>query len=174
MVGGRDDMQSGSKPKETEEQAVPVTEDLQPAEQTGRSGTARGALLIVEDDLHSREGLRELLARSGFSVEIAADGIQAIRKVKDGHFEGAIIDLDLPPFHSLAIDGWDVARICRAFAPHIALVLVSAEGGAHVAARARAFPRCDFIEMPIDPERLRATLGRLSLGGEEERGDRHA
>jgi DNA-binding NtrC family response regulator len=89
-------------------------------------------------------------------------------------FEGAIIDLDLPPFHSLAIDGWDVARICRAFAPNIALVLVSAEGGAHVGARAHGFPRCDFIEKPIDPERLRTTLRRLSLRGEDERGDSHA
>ncbi|MBI2526602.1 MAG: response regulator [Candidatus Rokubacteria bacterium] len=151
-----------------------MRENLQAAEQARRSGAARGALLIVEDDLHSREGLRDLLARSGFSVEIAADGIQAIRKVKDAHFGGAIIDLDLPRFHGLTIDGWDVARICRAFVPDIALVLVSAEGGAHVGARARGIPRCDFIEKPIDPERLKATLGRLALGGEEERGDSRA
>lgn len=154
-------MPSGSQPKDTEERTRP-------------SGTGRGALLIVEDDLHSREGLRDLLARSGFSVAIASDGIQAIRTVKDGHFVGAIIDLDLPPFHGLPMDGWDVARVCRAFAPNIALVLVSAEGGAHVRARAQGFPRCEFIEKPIDPERLKATLGRLSTGGEEERGGSHA
>ncbi len=133
----------------------------------------RGALLIVEDDLHSREGLRDLLVRHGVRVEVAADGIQAIRKVKDGHFAAAIVDLDLPPFHGLAIDGWDVGRICRAFSPTIGLVFVSAEGGAHVRARAQAFPRCEFIEKPIDPDRLRAALGRLVPGGGEGRGDSH-
>ena len=59
--------------------------------------------------------------------------------------------------------GWDIADICRACTPDIAVLFVSAQGGAEVEDRAERLGHAAFLEKPIDPARLTATLGRLGL-----------
>lgn len=127
---------------------------------------ARPAILVVEDERHSREGLRDLLAGRGYLVETAADMPQAIRHVNAQHFAGAIIDLQLPSVREVTVTGWDIADICRACTPDIAVLFVSAQGGAEVEDRAERLGRAAFLEKPIDPARLTATLGRLGLRGQ--------
>ena len=124
---------------------------------------AHTAILVVEDEPHSREGLRDLLARRGYLVETAADAPQAISQVNAHRFAGAIIDLHLPPVREVAMTGWDIADICRAFTPDIAVLFVSAEGGAEVQDRAERLGHAAFLEKPIDPVRLAAILGKLGL-----------
>ena len=120
-------------------------------------------ILVVEDEPHSREGLRDLLAGCGYLVETAADVPQAIRQVNEHRFAGAIIDLHLPPVHEVTVTGWDIADICRTFTPDIAVLFVSAEGGAEVRDRAERLGHAAFLEKPIDSARLTATLGLLGL-----------
>lgn len=124
------------------------------------------AILVVEDEPNSREGLRDLLSGRGYHVETAGDMPQAIRHVNAQRFAGAIIDLGLPPVHEVPVTGWDIADFCRACTPDIAVLFVSAEGGAEVEDRAERLGRAAFLEKPIDPARLTAMLGRLGLGGQ--------
>ena len=78
-------------------------------------GTVNKTILLVDDDLHSREGLRQSLVGGGFMVATAQDGAQAIKQMIESEVGMAIIDLDLPPVKGVTISGWDVVRICRAF-----------------------------------------------------------
>jgi CheY-like chemotaxis protein len=119
-------------------------------------------ILIVEDDLHSREGLRASLLGAGYSVDTAADGWQALKKIKEGRFEVGIIDLDLPPVHGVAVSGWDLVRIFRAFNPAISIVLMSAEAGNAVMAQLEQLQVSAFLEKPIDPARLKAIVRTLA------------
>ena len=124
---------------------------------------AHPTILVVEDEPHSREGLRDFLAGRGYLVETAADVSQAISQVNTHRFEGAIIDLHLPPVHEVMVTGWDIADMCRACTPDIAVLFVSAQGGAEVVDRAERLGHAAFLEKPIDPSRLAATLGQLGL-----------
>lgn len=124
---------------------------------------AHPAILVVEDEPHSREGLRDLLAECGYLVETAADLPQAVRQVNAHRFDGAIIDLQLPPVQEVTVTGWDIADMCRRFMPDLAVLFVSAQGGAEVEDRAERLGHAAFLEKPIDPARLTATLGRLGL-----------
>ncbi|HEY5725565.1 MAG TPA: response regulator [Methylomirabilota bacterium] len=124
---------------------------------------AHTVILVVEDEPHSREGLRDLLTGRGYHVETAADAPQAILQVNVHRFAGAIIDLQLSPFNGNKVTGWDIADICRASTPDIAVLFVSAEGGAEVENRAERLGHAAFLEKPIDPARLAATLGQLGL-----------
>ncbi|MEE9522549.1 MAG: response regulator [candidate division NC10 bacterium] len=119
-------------------------------------------ILVVDDELHSREGLRVSLLRAGYAVETAADSWQAIKKIKDYPFEVAIIDLDLPPVHGVALSGWDLVRIFRAFNPAIAIVVVGAEESRHVRAQAEELKVSEFLEKPISPTRLKGIVSALS------------
>jgi CheY-like chemotaxis protein len=118
-------------------------------------------ILVVEDDPHSREGLRGLLSVGGYWVDTAADGWQAIERIKDGSFQLALVDLDLPVVHGVAVDGWDLVRILRAFHPDITIIVVSAQMGPAIESRARVLKVSCLLEKPLDPATLWATLRRL-------------
>jgi len=136
---------------------------LQCLQQRGTSPAVQKRILVVDDHRHSREGLRESLLGEGYQVEAAADGWQAIKKVKEGRFEVAIIDLDLPPVHGVDISGWDLIRICRAFHPAITIIVVSAEAGQEVKVQAEELKVAKVLEKPIDPTQLKAIVGTLNL-----------
>ena len=129
----------------------------------GASGIQRAAILVVEDEPHSRLGLGALLAERGYRVETAADMPEAIRHLQACRFAGAIIDIRLPNVDAVAVTGWDVGKICRTYTPEMGLLFVSAQGGPEVEARAGSLGRAAFLEKPIDSARLAATLTRLGL-----------
>lgn len=131
--------------------------------ETPGSRVKPAAILVVEDELHSRLGLGALLEQQGYRVETAADVPEVIRRLKASRFEGAIIDIRLPDVHEVRVTGWDVAEICRTFTPEMGLLFVSAQGGPEVEARAGSLGRAAFLEKPIDSARLSETLGQLGL-----------
>jgi CheY-like chemotaxis protein len=116
-------------------------------------------ILVVEDDVNSREGLRGLLSVGGYRVDTAADGWEALERIKQEIYELAIVDLDLPIVHGIAMDGWDVARIVRAFCPEVAIVVVSGRGDDEVPAAAQM--DVAFLEKPISLSDLRSVIAEL-------------
>ena len=129
------------------------------------NSTVTKNILVVEDDVHSREGLRDSLRSEHFKVETAADGWEAFKRVKEARFDIAILDLDLPPVHGLTVSGWDLARICRAYNPAIILIIVSAEeeDADIVRAEAEETRVSLFLQKPISPARLRDIVTALDL-----------
>ncbi len=120
-------------------------------------------ILVVDDDRHSREGLRDSLRSAGFSVETAADSWEAINKVKERPFEIAIIDLDLPPVLGVLMNGWELVPIFRAFHPAIAVIVVGAEEDKHVKARVAQLEVSEFLEKPVSPTRLKTIVRTLGV-----------
>jgi DNA-binding response OmpR family regulator len=123
-----------------------------------------GKVLIVEGYGHSREGLTASLRSSGLAVETAAEYLEAIRKIRSGHFAVAIIDVDLAASPTSQLTGWGLARIFRALHPGGTLVLVTAEWSPDLRAEADRLPDCTVIEKPINPAELRAMLRSLQTG----------
>jgi len=122
-------------------------------------------ILIVDAYGHSREGLSASLRGGGYGVETAAGSWEAIQKAKEGHFGLAIIDVDLPPAHGVVMDGWDLARIFRAFHPGAALILVTAEWRPELRTQADGLHRARLVEKPIHPGELRALVKALQSEG---------
>ena len=82
-------------------------------------------VVLADDDVLLREGLASLLERSGFEVvgqaETSAQLIEAVRRHEP---DLAIIDIRMPPTHSL--EGLEAARVIRAEHPQIAILVLSA------------------------------------------------
>ncbi len=129
-----------------------------PAEKQQRSEQKR--ILVVDEDPNSREGLRRWLVGDGHVVEAAEDGWQAIRKMKDSRFDIAIIDLDLPAVRGVAVNGWDLARISRAYNPMISIIMIGSETRPVVEAQLKALKVSEFLEKPISPSPLKTLVRR--------------
>lgn len=65
--------------------------------------------LVVEDEAALRDGLREQLAKQGFTVDVAADGEEGLFAGNEYPLDIAVIDLGLPK-----ISGLDLIRKLRA------------------------------------------------------------
>jgi CheY-like chemotaxis protein len=65
-------------------------------------------LLIVEDDSVQQGVMRSALQKRGYEIEVAADGLTAVRMLRAGGFDLALIDYQLPE-----IDGYTSARLLR-------------------------------------------------------------
>ena len=65
----------------------------------------RPCVLIVEDDGSAREMYRMTLELSGFDVVEAADGVEALLRVRDMVPDLIVMDLLMP-----LMDGWDTTR----------------------------------------------------------------
>jgi CheY-like chemotaxis protein len=66
-------------------------------------------ILIVDDQATIRDTLGELLELEGYQVETAQDGLDALRHLRQAKPDAVVVDLMMP-----VLDGWGLARACRA------------------------------------------------------------
>ena len=116
-----------------------------------------GRILIVEDNLDSRETLKSLLEIYGYEVEVAADGRTGLDLVQNCEFNLALVDIGLP-----GIDGYEVARSIRCDAKHDNVRLVALTGygsdADRMAVREAGFD--DHLVKPLTREELDKVLPR--------------
>lgn len=89
----------------------PHSAPSQPEARAGRDKQQRGPgkrVLVVDDSLEVRELGRKLLTYGGYSVETAADGIDAWHAVVSGNFDLVLTDVDMP-----LLDGIRLIRLIR-------------------------------------------------------------
>ena len=77
-------------------------------------------LLLIDDDEELCEELAEIFKSEGFEVDVAKDGLQGLRFMKDGGYQIIILDLKLP-----GIDGFGVLQNVKQKANPPKVVIVS-------------------------------------------------
>ncbi len=119
-------------------------------------------LLYVEDNPSNVELLRQvLLMRPSWTLEVAIDGIEGLRRLTDERFDGAIVDIDLP-----GIDGVEVCRGVRAgtLQPTLPMLALSANAMPSDVRRALTVGFDGYVTKPIDVPALLDRLDRLLDG----------
>jgi len=112
-------------------------------------------ILLVEDNELNRDMLSRRLARRGYEVVMAVDGLQALDMAASTGPALVLMDMSLP-----LMDGWETTRRLKAdpalrAIPVIALTAHAMEGDRE---RALAAGCDDFDTKPIEFERL---LGKI-------------
>ncbi|MCC5899676.1 MAG: PAS domain S-box protein, partial [Phormidium sp. BM_Day4_Bin.17] len=87
------------------EDHVATTEESTPAQLRANLGKT---ILVVDDDEHVRELLRQSLEAQGYHVRQAKDGVEAIMEVKRSRPDLIVLDVMMP-----YIDGFDVAAVLK-------------------------------------------------------------
>ena len=126
-------------------------------------------ILVVEDFEDAREMYRDYLEYSGFRVETACDGREAIEKARALNPDLILMDLSLP-----GVDGWEATRLLKAdpATRHLLIIALSAHALATEGDRARAAGCDGFIAKPCLPPDLVTEITRylnLQSGGGRER-----
>lgn len=110
-------------------------------------------VLIVDDEPIQLSSLRELLSLSGYQVETAKDGGEAIECLKSYTFDVMLLDLKLPK-----TDGFGVLDYVREHELGVKVVVVSGESSFEVTTAALKNGAYDFIRKPYVPDELITTV----------------
>ncbi len=67
-------------------------------------------ILVIDDEAMVTESVKKLLKKSGYEVEIAHSGAEAIKKIKDANFNLIISDIRMP-----GEDGIEIIKNIRSY-----------------------------------------------------------
>ncbi|MBB5344200.1 sigma-54-dependent transcriptional regulator [Tunturibacter empetritectus] len=114
-------------------------------------------VLIVEDEVHARSGLTELIESWGYRAECAADGMEGLEKAVSWAPAIIVTDLKMP-----RMDGMELLSRIGELPQRIAVVMLTAQGSIESAVDAMRMGAYDYIPKPVDPVRLKTILHNAS------------
>jgi two-component system response regulator MprA len=115
-----------------------------------------------------RESLRRALALEGYTVELAADGAEALARIDHGEEPGAVVlDVMMP-----APDGLEVCRRVRAGGNRVPILMLTARGAVDDRVAGLDAGADDYLVKPFALDELFARLRALLRRGTTEDGEK--
>jgi two-component system response regulator MprA len=112
-------------------------------------------ILVVEDDSRLAATLERVLAAENHDVEVAADGVTALRLARERPFDLVVLDIMLP-----GLDGIAVCKRLRSTGP-VPILLLTALGGTEERVRGLDSGADDYLVKPFAYEELLARVRAL-------------
>lgn len=125
-------------------------------------------VLVAEDEASIREFVVINLERSGYTVEQAADGAEALAlfKERDGDFDVAILDIMMPH-----VSGLEVCKALRAQNSNLGIIMLTAKTQEMDKVTGLLMGADDYVTKPFSPSELMARVDVLFRRVEMGRGD---
>jgi two-component system, OmpR family, response regulator MprA len=124
-------------------------------------------VLVVDDEPSVREALERVLRLDGFDVELAEDGVQAVRQVAAQPPDAVVLDVLMP-----RLDGLEVCRRLRDTGDRTPVLMLTARDAVGDRVAGLEAGADDYLVKPFALEellaRLRALLRRTGWEGERQ------
>jgi two-component system, NarL family, invasion response regulator UvrY len=118
-------------------------------------------VLICDDHVIVRQGLRQLLSEAG-DIEVsaeAADGPAALQRLRQGSIDVLLLDIALP-----GRDGLDVLRQLREEWPRLPVIMLSTYPDRQYAVRSLKLGAAGYLNKSADSEQITAAVRRAAGG----------
>ena len=110
-------------------------------------------VLVVEDEANERQGLADLLRLWGHEVDSASNGQEALEKITSFAPAMVISDLRMP-----VMGGIELLRKVREGGLPTTFIMLTGQGTIEEAVEATKLGAFNFLEKPLNPQRLRVEL----------------
>jgi two-component system KDP operon response regulator KdpE len=114
------------------------------------------SVLVVDDEPSLRKVIRASLAASGFAVEEAGTGKDAVAAIRLRQYDIVLLDVNMP-----GISGVEACRQIRALAPRAGIVMVTVRDSEEDKVRALEAGADDYVTKPFRFRELVARLGAV-------------
>jgi DNA-binding NtrC family response regulator len=112
-------------------------------------------VFVIDDEPLVAKALSGMVRQAGCEATVFATGPAALAALNEVRPQLVTLDLAMPE-----MDGLEVLRRIREVAPDLPVVMVSGKGTIRAAVSALKFGAFDFLEKPVDQDRLEAALAR--------------
>jgi two-component system nitrogen regulation response regulator NtrX len=113
----------------------------------------RRRVLVVDDEKGIREALTQVLQYEDIDVRACASGSEALQLYTELRPHLVLLDVKMQ-----GMDGLETLRKLRELDPHAQVVMISGHGSIQTAVEATQLGAYDFLEKPLDTNRILLTL----------------
>ncbi len=110
-------------------------------------------ILIVDDEESIGDALKQVFEYEGHKVRVARNGPDALAMVEESPPDVSFLDVKMP-----GVDGLEVLERIRSEDPQALVIMISGHGTIDTAVEATRKGAYDFLEKPLDTDRLLVTL----------------
>lgn len=106
-------------------------------------------ILIVDDERSIRNTLKDILEVESYQVDVVESGIEALELIKENNYDVVFSDIKMPQ-----MDGVELLQKIKVNNPETPIIMISGHGTIETAVDCIKKGAYDFIEKPIDLNRL--------------------
>jgi DNA-binding NtrC family response regulator len=118
---------------------------------------AKPRILVVDDEPVVRESLRDWFSHGDYPIEMAADGPEAMKMMKESRWDILLTDVKMP-----GMDGLELQQQARNIDPDITVIIMTAYASVDSATKAIREGAYDYVTKPLDPEDLQQIIDRAA------------
>ena len=115
----------------------------------------KAKVLVVDDELHVRRLLQEIVKKAGYDVISAENGLEALEEARREQPAVIIMDIRMP-----VMDGMEAFGLIHSEMPEIAIILLTAHGTVDTAVEAMQKGAFDYLVKPSNVNEVRVVLER--------------
>jgi len=112
-------------------------------------------VLVIDDEESIRDGCRQVLKKSGYTVATTGDGMAGIKIARERKPAVVFVDLKMP-----SISGMEVIDILSRDIPDVVLIVITGYASIVSAVEAMKKGIYDYLPKPFTPDQLRAVTKR--------------
>jgi CheY-like chemotaxis protein len=115
-------------------------------------------VLVAEDNEVNRILIRKILEKSGCTVALAVNGVEAVEMIREHTFDAVLMDVQMPE-----LDGLAATRIIRAAGmTGLPIIALTAHAFQHDVQECLAAGMNAYLSKPVHAQTLRAALAEAS------------
>jgi DNA-binding NtrC family response regulator len=107
------------------------------------------SVLIIDDELQICESINMILEYEGYAVEFTTSAKEGLETFSSKDFSAVLLDIQMPE-----MNGFEVLKKIKEQKQSSSVIIISAHGSVENAIKATRLGAFDFLEKPIDREKL--------------------
>ncbi len=107
------------------------------------------SILIIDDEKEICESIQMILEYEGYNVDYSTKASEGLEKISEDSTAALLLDIQMPE-----MSGFEVLKKVKEKNSSVSVIIISAHGSVENAIKATKLGAFDFIEKPIDREKL--------------------
>lgn len=107
------------------------------------------SIFIIDDETAICESIKMILDYEGYDSVYSETASEGIKKIAEGNYSALLLDINMPE-----MNGFEVLKKVKEINPALSVIIISAHSSLENAIKATKLGAFDFIEKPIDREKL--------------------
>ena len=106
-------------------------------------------ILIIDNEKEICESIKMILEYEGYGVDYSTSALKGLNIIEEKHISCLLLDIKMPE-----MSGFEVLKKVKEVTPSLSVIIISAHGSVENAIKATKLGAFDFIEKPIDRDKL--------------------